>query len=78
MSTDLECVDVTPGNSTRYELVIGRVDDRILVAWPDMHTAAWFPTYDCIPSYVQEKLRVGFADGVAIRNILLDQGWWDE
>ncbi len=74
----MRLVDRSPGNGTRYELVVGVEDGRLLVAWPEMRVSAWFPLYDCVPSYVQTTLGVGFADGVAIRNVLIELGYWEE
>lgn len=76
-AVSFETVDVSPGNGTRYELVIGIVGDRLLVAWPEVGAAGWFPLHDCVPTYLQSKLRVGFGDGVAIRNIICGLGYWD-
>ncbi len=69
-----------PGNGTRYELlfVVDYDRGRVAVCWPEQGTAGWFPLYDCVPTYIQSKLRVPFGDAVAIRNILIAHGIWTE
>jgi len=79
---DLYVVSVIeePGNGTRYELILGVDYDqaRVAVCWPESGCAGWFPLYDCVPTYVQQKLRVSFGDAVAIRNIIIAQQIWTE
>lgn len=61
----------TPGNSTRYWIVVGTGEDDVpFVALPDFGSAAVMDWRLPHPDYVRAKLRLGQADADAVADAL--------
>jgi hypothetical protein len=59
-----------PGNGTRYDMVLARFGDELLVAIINFRSAYTFTHGNQEPGYVAEKLRLDYGDAVPIAELI--------